>query len=232
MSQIKYIFLDCMETIIDLHELPSSSDYAYWTYFNSGVEDYWENFNEFLINYEEAKNSISANLAYNEEYDIIQRIDYVVKHNGRIGLEFKHRVSERLFNTYWNTYKSKCFVHQDVKAALVNLSRKYKLVVISNFKVRNGIEELLEINKIKHLFDLIITSINFGWRKPDHRIYEYAINLSKCRTNEIVFMGDDYQNDYVVPRQIGIKSFLLNKGQTYINTDMVANYLEFEEKLT
>lgn len=49
MERTKYIFFDCMETVIDLTELPTVNDYAYWTYHNSGVEEYWEDYNDFLV---------------------------------------------------------------------------------------------------------------------------------------------------------------------------------------
>ena len=49
MAAVKYIFFDCMETLVDLHELPSSSDYARWAFQGSGVEGYWRDFEDFLI---------------------------------------------------------------------------------------------------------------------------------------------------------------------------------------
>lgn len=220
-----------METIIDLYELPSSSDYAYWAYDKSGVEKYWYNFDEFQENYETAKNSISLTKSFCEEYDIVERITYVVNHNKKIGNDLKLDVVSRLNNTYWKNYKSKCFIQNNVIESLNALSKKYKLSIISNFKVKNGIEELLDEHKIKYLFDFVVTSIDFGWRKPDTRIYKYALKLSRCEPNEVVFIGDDYENDYVIPRQLGMKSLLLNKEKYYDNKDSITSFLDIERKL-
>jgi putative hydrolase of the HAD superfamily len=40
-----------------------------------------------------------------------------------------------------------------------------------------------------------------------------SIEPIKCQPNEIIFIGDDYENDYIVPRRMGMSSIWLNKGQ-------------------
>lgn len=231
-SKIKYVFFDCMETIIDLYELPSRSDYAYWAYLNSGVEAYWNSFDYFLKDYEAAKIYFDSILTVNEEYDMLDRIKYVVNQNDKIASELRPTIVERLYNTFWDTYQSKCYVQQDVSETLIRLSEKYRLAVISNFKVKNGIEKLLDINNLNHLFDFIITSIDFGWRKPDIKIYQHALNLSKCLSRDVVFVGDDYENDFLVPRQLGMNALLLIKNENDIGKDRISSFLDIEDKLT
>lgn len=231
MSRIKYIFFDCMETIIDLYELPSKSDYAYWAYQNSGVEGYWDGFEDFLKDYEAAKTYFDSTLAVNAEYDMVDRLKYVVDLNNKVKDGLKKEVIVKLNDRFWNTYKSKCYVKKEVSETLERLSKHYKLAVISNFKVKDGIEELLELNHLRHIFDFIVTSINFGWGKPDIKIYQHALNLSNCLPEDIMFIGDDYENDYMIPRQLGMKALLLIKNKQYNTTDYIKSFLELEGKL-
>lgn len=211
MQQIQFIFFDCMETIIDLYELPSKNDYAYWTYVNSGVEHYWNGFSDFLERYNTAKNIISETLEPHQEYEMKERLKVIV--NGTdIHLQEKQAVVDRLYRNYWATYQSKCFVKEEVREAIQKLKGKYKLAVVSNFMVQNGIEELLMKHGIIHDFEFVVTSINVGWKKPDLRIYKYALSNSSCRPKEVLFIGDDFENDYLAPRRLGMNSLWLNKS--------------------
>lgn len=79
MAVFKYIFFDCMETLIDLHELPSRSDYARWAFQGSGVEGYWRDFEDFLMLYEASKADIAAGMMPDQDSGIELRHAYVVK---------------------------------------------------------------------------------------------------------------------------------------------------------
>src|SRR5690606_1723754 len=115
---------------------------------------------------------------------------------------------------------------------IVQLKEKYKLAIVSNFMVMNGIEELLEINDVRDVFEFVVTSVGFGWRKPDSKIYKYAIKKSGCQECEILFIGDDYENDYVAPRKTGMKSLWLNKYQgKREGIDQVRDFFEVREIL-
>lgn len=61
----------------------------------------------------------------------------------------------RLYENYWETYKAKCFVKDEVRRVLSKLNAKYKLAIVSNFKVMNGIEELLETKEVWDAVDLV-----------------------------------------------------------------------------
>ncbi len=51
MEKIEYLFFDCMETLVDMDNLPETKDYASWSYHGSGVEKYWDDFNHFCEHY-------------------------------------------------------------------------------------------------------------------------------------------------------------------------------------
>ncbi|UNK16371.1 HAD family hydrolase [Paenibacillus sp. N3/727] len=231
MKNIKCIFFDCMETIVDLFELPTSSDYARWTYANSGVEHYWHNFDDFLEKYNIAKKSLSDSCDTYQEYELKQRIEVVVNTTESIKQD-KKEVTNRLYDNYWNTYKSKCFIKEEVRVAVLQLKEKYRLAIVSNFMVMNGIEELLIKTNMRNNFEFIVSSIGFGWRKPDPRIYKYAIDNSGCEAQEILFIGDDYENDYVAPRKSGMNSLWLNKfHKKRDDIDQVHDFYEITQKL-
>ena len=210
-SDIKYIFFDCMETLVDLHELPRDHDYALWAFNGSGVEHYWQDFDDFLKKYNESKIEIASVLDPNEEYEMIRRFEFVVERTDTIDIHLRHHVTTNLYDTYWSTYKSKCFIKEEILGILLDISKKYKLAVVSNFKIKDGIEELLRLNGASNLFEFVVTSIHAGWRKPSPKIYELAIQYADCTSEQIIFVGDDYENDYLAPKRMNMMSILLDK---------------------
>jgi putative hydrolase of the HAD superfamily len=232
MQQIKYIFFDCMETIVDLYEMPSQIDYAFWAFLNSGVEKYWIDFNEFLEKYNHSKGQMKKILEQHQEYELMRRFELIVDGTESIHANSKHKVMQILYQNYWRTYKLKCYVKKEIKCILQELSMSYKLAVVSNFMIDNGIEELLKLNQIDHVIDFVATSINVGWRKPNARIYEYSMNRAGCQPDQILFVGDDYENDYVIPRSIGMRSIFLDKKNTHLSvTDRASDFNEIKTML-
>jgi putative hydrolase of the HAD superfamily len=232
MNQAIYIFFDCMETIVDLYELPNQSDYALWTFSDSEVEHYWSGFNEFLEKYDYSRKEMMSLIEANQEYEIINRIEMLVDRTESININYKHQITRRLYDNYWKTYKSKCYIKEEIKYVLSQLAKQYKLAVVSNFMVKDGIEELLKENGLRNRFEFVNTSINIGWRKPDPKIYEFSIQCAGCNPDQIIFVGDDYENDYLAPRRLGMKSIFLDKeGKTSTEIDKVIDFYELRNKL-
>lgn len=71
---------------------------------------------------------------------------------------------------------------------------KYELHIISN-----GWQDI-QVNKMKsseihHYFGEIITNELAGTRKPDRRIFDYAIEVAKADSAESLMIGDNYEAD-------------------------------------
>jgi putative hydrolase of the HAD superfamily len=174
-----------METIVDLYELPHGNAYALWAFNGSRVEHYWNDFSEFVKCYETSKNEIASTVEMYQEYELARRFELLVLKTESIRLDLKTQVVTKLYENYWNTYKSKCYIKQEVRDVITQLLKKYKLAVVSNFMVKCGIEQLLYSNGLGHVFEFVATSVNVGWKKPHSRIYEFSIeSLKEPESNE------------------------------------------------
>ncbi|TCK98183.1 HAD superfamily hydrolase (TIGR01549 family) [Natranaerovirga hydrolytica] len=231
MKTFKYIFFDCMETIVDLYQLPTYSDYARWMFYDSGVEHHWKSFEEFFYYYNKGKSDLLEHYTDEKEYEVFEIIQHILKNKKTLNAIQKKDIANALYENYWKTYTSQCYVRDTVKKALMDLSKKYTLVVVSNFKISNGIEELLHANGIKDLFSEIFTSINCGWRKPSKKIYQYAMDKIQCKPESVLFIGDDYINDYFTPKALGMVAILLDKEQKHTNLTSIKNFTELNEKI-
>jgi putative hydrolase of the HAD superfamily len=220
-----------METIIDLMEMPPP--YASWAFQNSGCEAYWESEEAFYADYEHAGKTMALQVAPYQEYDLYKRFELLasekLRNSEKSALDM---LARKLFNRYWKTYQAMSFVKEDVKSILPYLKGKYRLGIVSNFKVRGGIEDLLSYHQLSEYFDFVVTSIHEGWRKPHPQMFEAAISQSQCKMSEIVYVGDDYECDLLGARKAGIYAILLDRsGQNQHIKERIVSLDELKDVL-
>ncbi len=225
MKDIEYILFDCMETLIDMTEIPSQREYALWAFDRCGYESCWGNFDNFFEEYKCAVGILAGSFPEHRDYEMKKRFELIVE---KRKMQAKgNEIVQSLYDNYWDTYSSKCYVRDEVKETLHKLHLKFKLGVVSNFMVKGGIEELLERNSILMYFKFVVTSINTGWRKPHPEIYSEAISKSGVPADRILFVGDDYVCDYEGPRSIGMKSLLLDRNHRHWTlSDTISDFNE------
>ena len=74
--------------------------------------------------------------------------------------------------------------------------------VLSNWDIR--LEPLLEGLSLLAYFDHIVLSAVVGWEKPHRRIFESALDLVGVSADEVLHVGDNYQQDVVGAQQVGM----------------------------
>ena len=101
-------------------------------------------------------------------------------------------------------------LYTDTKDCLKKLSRIYKIGVIANQSL--GTSERLENLGVRKYLDLIIASAEEGVSKPDRRIFDIALERSRCRPENAVMIGDRIDNDIVPAKQLGMKTIWVKQG--------------------
>lgn len=97
-------------------------------------------------------------------------------------------------------------------AGLANLlaGLQRPLWVVSNTSTPWSVDEILREQKLLHLFQGIVTSVEAGWRKPNHQIYAEALRRADFQPEEVLFVGDNPACDYHGPRAFGMQALLLS----------------------
>ncbi len=85
----------------------------------------------------------------------------------------------------------------------------FAIIIVSNFDSR--VYDVCESLSIIDHFDDFVISSEAGYAKPDIEIYNIALSRNNLNPQQCVFIGDNYLNDYVAPRKIGMKALLLNR---------------------
>ena len=142
--------------------------------------------------------------------------EYIFPNNG-ISKERMMAAAEDI-TFYYESHFHVRALRPDAPAALAALAeRGFRLAVISNILSRRIIQSKLAEYGIAHYFDAVITSSNFGWRKPNPRIFLEAARLVAMPPAACAYVGDTISRDVVGAHRSGygmaiqIKSFLTDK---------------------
>jgi HAD superfamily hydrolase (TIGR01509 family) len=100
----------------------------------------------------------------------------------------------------------------DGAAALVEtLAPRFQLGVVSN-SLPDVQYQKLETLGIRHFFECIVLSEEFGVRKPDPAIFWHAIGLLGREPKECLYVGDSYTADVEGGKKAGMQVCWFNPG--------------------
>lgn len=85
-------------------------------------------------------------------------------------------------------------------------NKNWGLGAISNWDHR--LRDLLEAKGILEYLNPLIVSAEFGYEKPSPKIFEEAMRLVGLPGESLVYCGDKYELDIVVPKSLGWRSYL------------------------
>ncbi len=201
-----WILFDCMETLIDMTDLPKPQDYARWAYEGSEAENMWKGFDEFYRDYKEACSQIEKELPLFREYEMKERYARLLSSKSKGGQ--LDALVKNMDDVFWERYSAKCYANDSVLEAVHALSKNHLMGVVSNFKIRSGVRSILQKAGLLSYFEFTVNSCEIGWKKPHDNIYHAAKELAGVEFESIVFIGDDYDNDYAKPEALGCRAVL------------------------
>lgn len=103
-------------------------------------------------------------------------------------------------------------LEEHVPRVLQELKKKYRLGLVSNFAYPPAIKQTLQKFRLSMFFDAIVISGDIGWRKPNPKIFEKALEALHVSASEAVFVGDAPFHDIAGARQVGMKTVLLRQS--------------------
>lgn len=89
---------------------------------------------------------------------------------------------------------------------------KYTLHIITNGFVEAQ-EIKLSSSGLRKYFEQIIISDGLGFKKPDKRIFHYAMKKAGALSANSLMIGDDYGPDVLGAKQVGMDQVFFRRGQ-------------------
>ena len=202
--EIKHIFFDLDHTLWDFEK---NSNLTFEQLFRAHdiqlqLEDFLTEYSPINFNYWKL---------YREEKISKEKLRY-----GRLKDSFdklSYTISDDLINVlsreYINVLPSYNHLFDGAIELLEYLQPKYALHIITN-----GFEEVqdlkLEKSGIKKYFDKIITSESVGLKKPNPKVFEFALKTANTTSESSFMIGDNLEADIIGAINCGISSIHFN----------------------
>jgi putative hydrolase of the HAD superfamily len=87
----------------------------------------------------------------------------------------------------------------------------YRLGMISNTSDDKNVQQLVDRWGLRHFFEIIITSAGCGFRKPDERIFQLALDHFSLPPHQVAMIGDTLEADIQGANQAGIYSIWITR---------------------
>ena len=119
----------------------------------------------------------------------------------------------------------------EVKEVLEKLSKKYKLIVLTQ-SPKYSAKLKLKVADIEKFFTKNFVVIeDFKMVKHDENVYTILLKKLNLKPGEIIHIGNDYKFDCHVPRSIGIRSVLLDRNTNKRGKDIIHDLRDLENIL-
>ena len=103
-------------------------------------------------------------------------------------------------------------LYPQVQETLDQLRSYYSMAVVSDAQSAYAIPELRAVGLLKY-FDPIIVSGDYGYRKPDARLFQKALDALQVRPEQALFLGNDLYRDIFGAQQTGMKAIFVSSNQ-------------------
>jgi len=111
---------------------------------------------------------------------------------------------------------------------LAQLKARYALAVVSDAQTAYAVPELHRAG-LEGFFDPIVISGDYGYRKPDPRLFRAALEKLCIGPEEAVFIGNDPFRDIEGARQVGMKTILFcPSGNPLCPPERTPDYLLYQ----
>jgi len=177
--------------------------------------NYWKLYREEKVSKEE--------LRYGRLKDTFDSMNLIVSDS----------VIEELAIDYINYLASYNHLFEGVIEILEYLNSKYNLHIITN-----GFQEVqtrkMESSGIIHYFDTIVTSEEVGVKKPNPKIFEYALKKAEAKPLTSIMIGDNLEADIQGAIDFGLEAIhcnFINESKIPKNITSVEHLLEIKQYL-
>ena len=117
-----------------------------------------------------------------------------------------------LVQLYRGISRKRLQLYPDVKRVLDDLQPHYRMALISDAQPGYALPEIKAVG-LDGYFDPIIISADYGFRKPDARLFAKSLDILKLTPAEVIYVGNDMYRDIYGASRLGIKTLFVDSDQ-------------------
>ena len=103
-------------------------------------------------------------------------------------------------------------LYPGVQETLDQLRLHYRMAIVSDAQSAYAVPELRAVGLLNY-FNPIIVSGDYGYRKPDPRLFQKALDVLQVQPQQALFLGNDVYHDIFGAQQVGMKAILVSSDQ-------------------
>jgi putative hydrolase of the HAD superfamily len=103
-------------------------------------------------------------------------------------------------------------LYPHAREVLDALRERYPLALVTDAQSAHARGELHRVGLLGY-FDPIIVSGDYGYRKPDRRLFEHALDGMKVAAGNALYVGNDMHRDIFGAREAGLKTVMFDSDQ-------------------
>ncbi len=121
-------------------------------------------------------------------------------------------------------------VYDEVVKTLEALKKEYKLFLISN--LASPYKEPIFSNGLDQYFEEMIFSCDCGFLKPEIDIFKKVENITQCKANEILMVGDSFKSDVMGAKSVGWNYLKINRHISISEKYEIKSLEEIKDKIS
>lgn len=103
--------------------------------------------------------------------------------------------------------RKRLILFPQVQEVLTELKKRYPLAIVSDAQSAYAVPELNAVG-LQGYFDPVVISGDYGYRKPDARLFQKALDRLRILPTQAIFIGNDCYRDVFGARQLGMKTIM------------------------
>jgi len=131
-----------------------------------------------------------------------------------LGYPYNRGLIDLIADEYINYLSQQNHLFPFTTTILDYLKAKYELHIITN-GFENIQHKKLKSSKIDHYFKTVTTAEGSGYKKPDSRIFDYALQSAKAEKSESLMIGDSLEADIQGAKDFGMHAVYFGKNSNF-----------------
>ena len=201
MPKLSAVLFDVYGTLVDIHT-------------NEHRDDVFDSLSRFLeyrrvfipgkelkeLYFDHINEQIARSRERHAEVDVARAFGHVLRERGRTTDRYLTMITAQL---YRSLCRERFRLYDDTFWTLNEFRKRYRLGIVSDAQ-RLFCKPELKTLRLENFFNALVISSDYGFRKPDPRLFHIALAALDVPASEAAYIGNKYETDLIGAKEAGM----------------------------
>ena len=201
MAQLRAVLFDVYGTLVDIHT-------------NEHRDDVFDSLSRFLeyrrifipgkelkeLYFDHINQQIARSRERHPEVDVTRAFGHVLRERGRTTDRYLSMLTTQL---YRSLCRERMRLYDETFWTLTEFRKQYRLGIVTDAQ-RVFCKPELRTLRLENFFDALVISSDYGFRKPDPRLFHIALAALDVPASKAAYIGNKYETDLVGAKEAGL----------------------------